>query len=236
MSRRRTGMTPSRLRLLPALALATGLSTAGPLPVRAAEVVELATNQRFTTPLVIAGKNYSLVGVGVRTQAAAKPPQQKYAMALYVDHAGAKVQFPSLLHKAPTHAMMMAESRAQHFVIWGRYAKLAVLRLLQPMTKAELVAMFREGLADSLSDKAPAELRTSAEAFLKLFDQDLKEGQELRLHTDDDWHIEVYLDGVKKGGPQDPKLCRHLWEMWLGSHAQKDMRSTLVDRLEILKK
>jgi hypothetical protein len=223
-------------RLLRALALCAGLSTAGPLPVRAAEVVELATSQRFTTPLVIAGKNYSLVGVGVRMQGAAKPPQRLYAMAMYVDHAGAKVQFPSLLHKAPTHAMMMAESRAQNFVIWGRYAKLAVLRLLRPMTKAELVAMFREGLADSLSDKAPAELRSSTEALLKLFDQDLKEGQELRIHTDDNWHIEVYLDGVKKAGPQDPKLCRHLWEMWLGSHAQKDMRSTLVDRLEVLKK
>lgn len=223
------------------LVLAAALSLSLPLvclPARAAEVVELATSQRFTTPLLIAGKNYSLVGLGVRSQVAAKaqPPQRLYAMAMYVDHSGAKVQFPSLMHKAPTRAMMMAESRAQHFVVWGRYAKLGVLRMLKATPKAELAALFQEGMPEVFSDKAPAEVRKNAEALLKLLDQDLKEGQELRIHTDDDWHIDLYLDGVKKAGPQDPKLCRHIWEIWLGSHSPKDLRGALVDRLEVLKK
>lgn len=218
------------------LTVALSAAAAIPTTARAAEVVELATSQRFTTPLLIAGKNYSLVGIGVRSQTETKPPTRLYAMAMYVDHAGAKVQFPSLLHKAPTRAMMFAESRAQNFVIWGRYAKLGVLRLLKPTPKAELVAMFRTAMPEVFSDKAPADLKKDGEAFLALFDQDLKEGQELRIHTDDDFRIEVYLDGVKKPGPQDPKLCRHIWEIWLGYHAQRDLRAQLVDRLDVLKK
>lgn len=218
------------------LAVALCASALVPTTVRAAEVVELATSQRFTTPLLIAGKNYSLVGIGVRSQTETKPPARLYAMAMYVDHTGAKVQFPSLLHKAPTRAMMFAESRAQNFVIWGRFAKLGVLRLLRPMSKAELVTMFRAAMPEVFSDKAPPELKKDGEAFLALLDQDLKEGQELRIHTDDDFRIEVYLDGVKKVGPQDPKLCRHIWEIWLGYHAQRDLRGQLVDRLDVLKK
>jgi hypothetical protein len=218
------------------LAVALAAPVAVPTSARAAEVVELATSQRFTTPLLIAGKNYSLIGIGVRSQVEIKPPTRLYAMALYIDHAGAKVQFPSLLHKAPTRAMMFAESRAQNFVIWGRFAKLGVLRLLRATPKAELVAMFRTAMPEAFSDKAPAEMKKDGEAFLALFDQDLKEGQELRIHTDDDFRIEVYLDGVKKVGPQAPKLCRHIWEIWLGYHAQRDLRAQLVDRLDVLKK
>lgn len=218
------------------LAVALAAPVAVPTSGRAAEVVELATSQRFTTPLLIAGKNYSLIGIGVRSQAETKPPTRLYAMAMYVDHTGAKVQFPSLFHKAPTRAMMFAESRAQNFVIWGRFAKLGVLRLLRATPKTELVAMFRAAMTEVFSDKAPAELKKDGEAFLALFDQDLKEGQELRIHTDDDFRIEVYLDGVKKVGPQAPKLCRHIWEIWLGYHAQRDLRGQLVDRLDVLKK
>lgn len=220
------------------LAAILALFAARPQPAAAAEVVEATSGQKFTTPLVVAGINYSLLGVGLRSRQAGKEPKVPlYAMGLYVDHAGAKIPFPALYGKAPTRAMMMAESRAQNFVLWGRFAKLGVLRFIAPFAKVDLEAELRSGLADVLTDKAPEELRRDAEKFLTLLSQDVKAGDELRIHTDETGRIEVQLDGVKKPGPHNPKLARHIWEMWLGSHGlSKDMRQSLVDKLDILKK
>jgi hypothetical protein len=230
----RTLTAARRLGIVALLGLATGV----PQPAAAAEVVELASGQKFTTPLLLGGANYSLLGVGLRSRQTGKEPKVLlYAMALYVDHAAAKMPFPALYGKAPTRAMMMAESRAQNFVLWGRFGKLAVLRFIRPHTKAEVVAELRGGLAEILTDKTADELRRDAEKFLLLFDKDFKEGDELRIHTDETGRIEVQIDGVKKPGPHNPKLARHIWDIWLGSRAiAKDMRQSLVDKLDILKK
>lgn len=220
------------------LGLALGLSPVLLQTASAAEVVEPGSGQKFTTPLVIGGVNYSLLGVGLRNRQAGKEPKTPlYAMALYVDHAGAKIPFPALYGKAPTRAMMMAESRAQNFVLWGRFGKLGVLRFLLPFDKTDLAAELRTGLADLLTDKAPEEMRKDVEKFLALFNKDFKAGEELRIQTDETGRIDVQIDGVKRPGPHNPKLARHIWDIWLGSHGvSKEMRQSLVDRLEVLKK
>lgn len=237
---RQTPAAAQRLGRLAALGVAIGLGAvaSAPRPARAAEVVELGSGQKFTTPLVIGGVNYSLLGVGLRSRQGGKEPKMNlYAMALYVDHAGAKIPFPALYGKAPTRAMMMAESRAQNFVLWGRFGKLGVLRFLQPFDKADLVAELRTGLADLLTDKAPEEMRRDVEKFLALFSKDWKPGEELRIQTDETGRIDVQIDGVKRPGPHNPKLARHIWEIWLGSHGlSKEMRQTLVDKIDTLKK
>ena len=66
----------------------------------------------------------------------------------------------------------MSENRAQYFVIWGRFAKLMVLKFAKPATKAELTEMFRSGMPEGLSDRAPVELHKDADSFLRLIDQD----------------------------------------------------------------
>ena len=232
------GMRASARRVSLAAVLFLGAAATRPPPAAAAEVAEPASGQKFTTPLVVGGNNYLLLGVGLRSRQTGKEPKVPlYTMGLYVDHAGAKIPFPALYGKAPTRAMMMAESRAQNFVLWGRFAKLGVLRFIAPFAKVDLEAELRSGLADVLTDKAPEELRRDAEKFLALFSQDFKAGDELRIHTDETGRIEVQLAGVKKPGPHNPKLARHIWEMWLGSHGlSKDMRQSLVDKLDSLKK
>ena len=237
-----TRVTAKWVRCAAVLALLASAAQSG--RASAAEVEELGSHQKFTTPLLLAGKNYSLVGIGLHAQHASKEPtkgtalvEQLFAMGLYLDHSAAKVAFPALLGKAPTKAMMMAESRAQNFVIWGRFGKLAVLRFLRPVSKTEVAQFFRSGLADLLTDKTFPDLRHDTEAFLALFDKDLLAGQELRIYTSDSGAIEIYQDGVKKVGPGSPKLARHLWEIWLGSQgAARNLRVSLVDRLDILKK
>jgi hypothetical protein len=95
--------------------------------------------------------------------------------------------------------------------------------------------IFSEPLAELLTEKSAPELRQDTLTFLGLFDTDLREGQELRLHTDDHGQIDIYLDGKKKAGPANPRLVRHLWEIWLGFRpVQAQMRQSLLDRLDVL--
>lgn len=204
-------------------------ATAAPPP----QIAEPISGQSFSSPLEYAKKGYILVGTGLRRDATLK----HYAMGLYVDEA-AKPSFIGVYDRAGRRrAGLFFESRAQNFYIWGHFAKLGVVRFLKPTPKDELQKMFRDGLADVLTPNATAELRKDALTFIELLDVDLKEGQELRLHCDDTGHLDVQLDAVKKSGPQNAKLCRQIWDIWLGFHpVQKEMRNTLLDRLEVLAK
>jgi hypothetical protein len=185
-----------------------------------------------TPPLIIDGKSYLMIGQGDLTVA----NQPNYHVGLYLEHVGARAQFGSLLTRAPTRAMLMSESRAQYFVIWGRFAKLLQLKLTKPATKAELAEMFHSSMPEVFADRAPVELRKDGEALLKLLDQDLAEGQELRLHIGELGQIDLYLDGQKHAGPQSAKLARHLIEIWLGYRsAARTLRGVLVDKIEVLK-
>ena len=158
------------------------------------------------------------------------------AILLYLEHIGARAQFGSLTTRAPTRAQLMSENRAQYFVIWGRFAKLMVLRFAKAATKAELTEMFRSGMPEVFSDRTPVELRKDAESFLRLLDHDVAEGQELRLHISDQSQIDVYFDSQKLAGPQNAKLARHLIEIWLGYHsAARSLRQVLIEKIEVLK-
>lgn len=185
-----------------------------------------------TPPMIFDGKGYLMVGKGELTSS----ESPRYQIALYLEHAGARAQFGSLLTRAPTRAMLMSESRAQYFVIWGRFAKLLVLKMTKPVSKTELADMFRSGMTEVFGDRTPVELRKDAESLLKLVDHDLAEGQELRIHISEQSQIDLYLDGVKHAGPQNSKLARHLIEIWLGYRsAARSLRNVLIDKIEVLK-
>lgn len=223
---------------------ATPLAPAPPVPAPPAakpqqpsrpaiQITEPGSNQKYSSPLSVEGKNYTLVGTGLR-----QTPQAKlYSMALYVED-GARVSFPAVYDRAGrSRAGLKVENRAQNFFVWGHFGKLAVLRYLRATPKEEIQQAFREGLADLLGPQAPPDLHKDAQTFLTLLDSDLAEGQELRLLGDDIGHLDVYLDGKKKAAPQNAKLSRHIWDIWLGWHPpNKEMRFSLLDRLDVLAK
>ena len=168
--------------------------------------------------------------------APAKAEEHAYAMALYVEEV-ARIPFASVYERAGRSKNgLLVESRAQHFITWGHFTKLGVLRFLRDTPRGELQQLFREGLEDLLSDKAPPELRRDAEAFIALFDKDVRAGQEVRIRTDDTGLIEIQLPpDAPRPGPASPKLCRHIWDIWLGYRpVSKEMRNSLIDRLEAL--
>lgn len=221
-------------RPYPPLRSASGQAAGSPaVPQARASVPPLRDAAAGTTPpLVVDGKSYLQVGRGELTGS----ESPRYQAALYLEHAGARLQFGSLTTRAPTHAQLMSENRAQYFVIWGRFARMVVLKMTKPASKAELAAMFQSGMPEVFGDRTPAELRKDADALVKLIDRDLTEGQELRIHISDNGQIDLYLDGNKRIGPQNTKLSRHVLEIWLGYHsAARSLRNVLIDKIEVLK-
>ena len=61
-----TRVTAKWVRCAAVLALLAAAAQSG--RASAAEVEELGSHQKFTTPLLMAGKNYSLVGIGLHAQ------------------------------------------------------------------------------------------------------------------------------------------------------------------------
>lgn len=206
------------------LGLCLGLLVLAPCGARAQEVTESSTGQRFAATLNYGGKGYSLLGVGVRKKFVVKV----YAMGLYGESTGAKQAYPALAGKG-------GGDKVQQFVVYGRFAKLAVLRFVRDVDKDKIQEAYRESLGPALA--AGGALQADAQAFLALFDKDVKSGQELRIATDEGGKVTVEIAGQKKSGPQSPQLSRAIWEIWLGSKPiSTDMRKTLVERVDELGK
>lgn len=202
-----------------------------PLPATAVEVTEPGSGQRFASPLTFLEKTHTLVGTGLRK----RDNQSVYAMALYVEDS-ARQSFPAAYDRGNrTRAGLFSQNRAHNFFIWGHFSKLAVLRFLRAQSRQELLQQFSEPLAELLTEKSAPELRQDTLTFLGLLDTDVREGQELRVYSSDLGQIDVYIDGKKHAGPQNPKLARHIWEIWLGFRpVQPQMRQTLLERLDVL--
>jgi hypothetical protein len=195
------------------------------------QIAEPHSGEHFQSPLAHENSSYILVGTGLFK----RQTTNVYAMALYVDES-ARQSFIGVYDRASRrHANLFVESRAQNFFTWGHFHKLCVLHYLSGLTAEELQQGFRDGLSELLTAQAPAELHKDALAFIALFDTEVKPAQELRIATDDVGHIEVFIDGKKKTGPHSPKLCRHIWDIWLGFHpVSPAMRQSLLERLDVL--
>ncbi len=202
---------------------------------KADAVTESATGHSFEAVTSVGGRSYVLLGAGVRKKFLVKV----YAMALYVDDVEARHDFPALVSRAGgrDHAKLTGGDHAQSFVMWGTFGKLAILHFVRDVEADKVRGAFEEGLQDELSDKAPADLKQSAQQFLALFDKDLKEGQEIVLATSADGKIEIKLPGDNKAGPQSPRLARAVWGIWLGEKPiSADLRRALVERIDVLGK
>lgn len=196
---------------------------------QATEITEPASATRFQTPLTYQGTPYVLVGTGLRKKLFIKV----YAMALYVDQNAAKQPFQSLVNKAKGRPQ--DSDRAADFVAWGRFGKLAVLHFLRDVDQGKIQEAYRDSLAGALSEQAAPELRQGAQAFVALFDKDMREGQDVRIATSDTGQITVEIAGVKKDGPKNPQLARAIWEIWLGPKPiSKELRRDLVSHIDEL--
>jgi hypothetical protein len=198
-------------------------------------VQEPSTGQSFEAAATVEGRPYVLLGAGVRKKVLIKV----YAMALYVDEAEARHGFPALVSRAGgrDHAKLTASDHAQSFVMWGTFGKMAILHFVRDVDAGKIRGAFEDSLEDELSDKSPPEMKQAAKQFLDLFDHDMKEGQEISIRTSADGKIEATVAGVKKSGPQNAKLARAVWGIWIGAKPiSADLRRALVERIDVLGK
>lgn len=197
---------------------------------RAETIAEPSSGVQFDTTKTADGKSFTLVGVGLRKKFVVKV----YAMALYVENVEGKRAFPSLATKAGGREKekLTQGDRAQSFLIWGQFGKLAVLHFVRDVSAGQVRSAFEDGLAEELSDKASGDVREAAQGFLKMLDRDVKNGDELTLRSSPDGKLEVNLGGQAKGAVQNSKLVRALWGVWLGSKPiSKELRADLVSRI-----
>ena len=218
-------------KLAAGLTLSFVFSTSG--LAHAEKVAEPATNVQFDAQKSVDGKSYTLVGVGLRKKFVVKV----YAMAMYVEDVEGKRAFPSLATKAGGRdkAKLTEGDRAQSFLLWGQFGKLAVLHFVRDVSASQVRDAFQDGLGEELSDKAPPDVREATQTFLKTVDRDMKSGEEITLRSGPDGKIEMSMGGQAKGPVQNAKLARGLWAVWLGAKPiSKDLRSELVNRIDAL--
>jgi hypothetical protein len=163
---------------------------------------------------------YVLTGTGWRKKFIIKV----YAMGFYVDEAAAK------------KAWAGHTGTPQAFLINGDFDKLGVLRFARDVEAAKIREAYVESLEEALSDKAPADERQAAQAFVALFDHDMKTGEEIHIRTSPDGQVTVTLAGKTKQGPKLPRLVKDVWAIWLGAHPiSEDLKKGLVARIDSLK-
>ena len=192
--------------------------------------VEPTTRHSFPTNMNIGDKDYALLGAGSMSKT--------YAMALYVEDEPARAQFVRLAAQAggTDHASLFRNDQAPQFVVLGDFGKHAVFYFEKAMTIAKLRELYRDALAEDTKSSATPELRRDAEAFLALFDRDMKPGDELHLHTDSDGEIFVHVGkGFTRTGPRNQRIVHDLWTAWLGPKPiANDLKSHLLDRMDSL--
>lgn len=216
--RRRAGDALRRgaLTITAALALSGAALVAQPAPA-AADVVEPSSGAAFPETRSVGGKTYQLVGTGLRKKFVIKV----YAMGLYLEQAGAKQAYAGGAGSGP-----------QAFVIGGGFGKVMALRFLRDVDKGKIQDAYKESLQAALSGPTAAD----AQAFINLFDRDVKQGQELLIQADEGGKLSVSIAGQRKEGPQSPALAKAVWEIWLGNKPiAPDAKKTLVERLGSLK-
>jgi hypothetical protein len=212
-----------------------GMLAAAPLAARAESVSEPSTGHSFDSLRTVDGRPFTLLGTGVRKKFIVKV----YAMALYVDQEAARGAFPALVNRAggSDKAHLTASDHATLFVSYGSFGKVGVLHFVRNVEAEKIRGAYEESLADEIAGKSGPEVQEGAKAFVALFDKDLKDGEEIVIHTGGDGHVEISQAGAKKSGPTNPKLARAIWNIWLGPKTiSADMRKSLVERIDLLGK
>lgn len=202
-------------------------------PAQAASIEEPDTGLSVEAERVVDGRGYALVGLGAKK----KLTGAQYAMGLYVEKVDGRRAFSSLALKAggSDRAKVTQGDRAQSFIVWGQFGKLATLKFVRDTAADKLRASFEEGLAEERSTKAAPDVREATQAFLKLCERDVKAGEPVDLRTTADGKITLSIAGEVRGEVQSIKLARAIWNVWLGGKpVSKELRTALVSRIDEL--
>lgn len=196
--------------------------------------VEPVTKHPFQTFVEAEGAEFGLVGVGVRKVFGFTV----YAMALYVEDEPARKAFPRLAGQAggADTKTLLKSGLVPGFIVSGDFGKHARLWFARDVSAADQKKSYREALGDDATDKAAPAVQKDAEAFLALFDRDVKKGEEMIIHTTVDGRIGVGIAGAPlRWGPTNPRIAHDVWDIWLGAKPINDsLKASLMERIDSL--
>lgn len=179
-------------------------------------MVEPSSELSFDKNPTIDGKRFQCLGAGIRKKAIFRV----YAVVFCVDEAAFEAQLPSFFEgPGKKHASLKGEALARALAKdpeFYQYLRNA------PVDKAiELVFVrnvaaqkIRETFLDSLTRALGAGERGRVEAFVRLLDRDLKEGDHLVLRTTAAGVIRVQLKEAR--AIEDPVLASGIWQAYFG--------------------
>lgn len=193
--------------------------------------VEPRSKHPFLSRLTRFGTSYALTGTSFRSSLGST----LYGIGMYVEEEPARRAYPKLVEKAggADLALLRARDLAPNFVVLGEFGKLGLLYFVRDFPADKLRDAYRAGLKDNLKPGAAPQLRQQTEAFLALFDRDMKAGEELGIGTTADGKIFVAAGASRKEGPQSPTLAIDLWNLWLGPQPlSKELKQGLVEHIQ----
>ena len=210
---------------------APAASPALPPPPPPQPYLEPRSKHAFLSRLSRFGTSYALTGTSFRSSIGFT----LYGVGMYVEEEPARRAYPKLVEKAGGSDLTLLRARdlAQNFVILGEFGKLGLMYFVRDVAADKIREGYRGGLKDNLKPGAAPQLRQQTEAFLALFDRDMKAGEELGVGTTADGKIFVAVGASRKDGPQSPTLAIDLWNLWLGPQPlSKELKQGLVEHIQ----
>ncbi|MGZ3427476.1 MAG: hypothetical protein ACXVCV_12545 [Polyangia bacterium] len=177
-------------------------------------------------PRTVGGRPLTLVGQGARV----KDGDKLYDMQMWIDEEDGRRAFPALAMRASGRdkAHLTRGDHGPAFLVWGRFIKQAVFKFAHAVPAATMQADVKSALE---------ELK-GADEVAALFAVDADAGDEWVLTTKDNGEIELRTGNDKNDlhkGPQNPKLERALWDVWLGPKPlSAELRRQLIEKLDQL--
>lgn len=186
------------------------------LHVRAETLIEPSSELAFEKTPTLDGKRYQCLGTGIRKKAIFRV----YAIAFCVEEAGFAASLPQYFEgPGKKHAQLRGDELARALskdpgffqFLRGAPVDKAIELVFVRSVGAEKM---RETFVESLTRALGAGERPRIDAFVRMLDRDLKEGDRLALRTTRAGAIQVHL-----GAPrvlEDPTLAGGIWQAYLG--------------------
>lgn len=197
-------------------------------PAAAATVKDKATGVEFSIVRELAGAAHplDLTGTGVRTKLVFKV----YAFGLYVDGAAAKSELARFTGR--TADALRGDPAFYAAVAGGTFDRLAVLHFVRTVDAKKMQEAMTEAMDRGLPAADPARA-----AFLALWNDEIKDGEEVLLHFSPSGTVTLIRGGKSVGAVASPLLARCLLQSWLGPDpVSTDIQAGVVARFpEILK-
>lgn len=157
------------------------------------------------------GHDYHLSATGVATR-------KKFIVKVYsVAH---YLQDPAAIHGSDKFQAILDSDQAKQLT----------LQFDRALTPQQIQEAYRESLEKEMSQSEQKQLQPQIDAFIKLFSNGMKKGDEQVMRWLPDGQLEILVNGNLLSTIGNAQFAKFVWAIWLGSHSVVD-RNALISLL-----